>query len=137
MPDAVTVEVEGLDEAIRRFGDTGLVRNVLKDKMHKSVKHLHGRVTTYPPPPPGSTYRRTDILKLGWTTKVEGRGADLTGRVGTAIPYARYVMGEGMQAAIHQGRWPTAEAIARDDTPQIIGYFSEGMAEIARRLAGQ
>ena len=136
MPDSVTVEIEGIEEAIRRFGDTGLVRSVLKDAMHKSVHYLQSNVAQYPPPPPDSLYRRTGTLGRSWTTKVEGRGADLTGRVGNAVPYARYVMGEADQAWMHRGRWPTAEAIARDDTPQIISYFSEGIAEIVRRLAG-
>lgn len=159
MSESLTVEVQGLEEAIRRFGDTGLVRSVLKDAMHKAVYFLHERLAKYPPPPAGFhvefvserqrryffwalrtgeivvPYRRTGTLGRLWTTKVEGQGADLVGTVGNAVPYARYVMGEGMQAAVHQGRWPTAESVARESTPQIVGYFSEAMEEIARRLA--
>lgn len=70
--------------------------------------------TVYPPPLAGSTYVRTNRLRDGW----EPIGPFATNRQGTAgivngVEYADYVMGD-RQAAVHAGRWQTAEQIARD-----------------------
>jgi hypothetical protein len=59
-------------------------------------------------------YVRTGKLGQSWTTKVEGDGNELVGRVGTNLNYAPYVESAALQAEIHQGRWHTdAQAVAQ------------------------
>jgi hypothetical protein len=87
----------------------------------------------YPPPPPGSTYRRTDTLKRGWqpigpfTT-----GAQATAGIVNETDYADYVMGN-RQAAVHAGRWKTVDQIANEQEPQIVARIE---AELDRQLGG-
>lgn len=70
----------------------------------------------YPPRPPGSTYRRTGRL-ASWATR---RNALLEHAFLNNASYAGWVVGKGMQANIHQGRWPVAETAVEAEVPALL-----------------
>lgn len=72
-------------------------------------------------------YRRTNTLKRSWHRVVKVKAAEIEGRVyssGQEAPYNRYVMNEADQARIHQGRWRTAQQIAKDSQKDIDRMFA-------------
>lgn len=90
----------------------------------------------YPPPPPGSKYVRTDKLKNSWRMSPITGVATIRASVysnGTANAgygdYAPYVMGQGRQAGIHQGRWKTDADIARETTKDVKRKLARAMKE--------
>lgn len=90
----------------------------------------------YPPPPPGSKYVRTDRLKNSWRMSSITGVATIRASVysnGTANAgygdYAPYVMGQGKQASIHQGRWQTDADIARETTKDVKRKLARAMKE--------
>ena len=138
MTITVTMEVQGLDALIRRFGKGNLiVRQEAGDALEKGVVLLHRKLAGYtqntPPKPPGSMYVRTFTLARTFTHKVER--SKFLGRVGTNLHYGPYVMSKSGQAAIHRGRWYTVESVGEEQTPVINGYFVLANENIVRRLA--
>jgi len=71
---------------------------------YRGLKH-------YPPPPPQSKYKRTYILREGWS--FDGFGAKI--KVVNRVPYAKYVQGDGDQAYMHVGRWRTVSKVISDN----------------------
>lgn len=137
MADDITVTIEGLDRLLKQFNKAPkLVGKALERAMQKAVHHLHGKVAVYPPPPPSSTYRRTGTLGRSITTEVKGVGKDMLGIVGTAIPYATYVIGP-KQAWMHRGRWKTMMKHVEEQMGKIREFFSQAADEVAKGLAGK
>jgi hypothetical protein len=75
------------------------------------------RLTAYPPPPAGSTYRRTRTLGRSWQRKVTSKGADSKAVIsssGHIAPYNIYVQDASRQAR-HMRHWPnTLQAISQE-----------------------
>jgi len=76
----------------------------------------------YPPKPPGSTYRRTYILREGWGFYKYGTGIQVTN---TAYDkkgryYPPYVVGDKDQAWMHKGRWRTVSKVIADNLKGMI-----------------
>ena len=139
MTISVTLEVQGLDALIRRFGTSNLVvREEAGDALEKGVALLHRKIAGYsqntPSKPPGSTYDRTFTLARTFTHRVER--SKFLGQVGTNLHYGPYVMSKSGQAAIHRGRWYTVESVGEEQMPTIEGYFAVATENIVRRLAG-
>jgi len=136
MPESVvTVEIHGLNELVARMSKSpALVRRLAGDAIEKSVHLIHGGVAQYPPPPPDSTYRRTGTLGRRWTTKTDRE--KLEGRVGNATTYAPYVQDKEKQAAIHQGRWQTAQGVTEGLMGKIEGFFRQANEDLTKALAG-
>ena len=137
MPDPnVTITVEGLTELIARFGDSNKIVNTeVKKAMQKSVLFLQSKVAVYPPPPPSSGYRRTGTLGRSITSEIKGIGGEIRGIVGTAIPYAPYVLSTAKQAAIHKGRWKRMAQHAKEQKGKIEEFFAKAAEAITRKLA--
>ena len=138
MTITMTLEVQGLDALIRRFGKSKpIVRQEAGDALEKGVVLLHRKLAGYtqntPSKPPGSTYDRTFTLARTFTHKVER--SKFLGRVGTNLHYGPYVMSKSGQAAIHRGRWYTVESVGKEQMPVINGYFVMATENIVRRLA--
>jgi hypothetical protein len=78
-----------------------------------SATYALGLVTRYPPPPQGSTYRRTRTLGRSWNRRPAQRVAGgyliIVGSNANIAPYNRVVQDRDRQARIHQGRWTTAQ----------------------------
>lgn len=130
MPELV-LEVRGLDELIRRFGNRRNVQEPIAKALDKSVKLIQRGVTTYPPKPPYSLYRRRGTLGRSFTTRVDR--SRLEGRVGTRLAYAPYVIGDGTQAAWMR-HWKTIGDAATEVLPRIEGFFVKAADEIAQKL---
>jgi hypothetical protein len=81
--------------------------------MHAALLSAWERIPPYPPPTPGSTYKRggPECEKLGasYITEIRRFGCEIVGHLGTAVSYAQWVvsrtaLGErGPQARIQQG----------------------------------
>lgn len=83
-------------------------------------------LTTYPPPPPNSTYRRTLTLGRSWFTRTIGSGLDTAVEIysaGNMAPYNRKVQSRPEQARIHRGRWPTAQGVAEQSRQQVTQFL--------------
>jgi len=115
--------------------------------MQASLNVLHENVQPYPAPPPDSTYRRTGTLgrTLGSSEsggesgkpqifEVKQMGHEVTGRFGTKLEYAPYVIGEGEQAEVHKGRWWTVKTIAEKAKAKIDRIWQAVGDALARYL---
>lgn len=81
---------------------------------------------TYPPQPAGSTYKRTRALSNSWHREIEGSGLQIRGTVGSndnIAPYNRFVQDAERQAAVHRGRWDTAQGVLQRNEQNIRGMF--------------
>ena len=94
--------------------------------MNDATALLVRELKIYPSPPAGSTYKRTRSLSNSWHKEIEGRGLQIRGIVGSnqnIAPYNRVVQDEEMQAAIHRGRWQTAQDVLQRNEQNIRGMF--------------
>jgi hypothetical protein len=79
-------------------------------------------------------YKRTGKLQQGWSIKIEtGVGGPLGMRgivgndknIAATGKYARFVQDEEKQAAIHKGRWPTVQGVAKAERNKIVKDFQD------------
>jgi hypothetical protein len=144
------IEVRGLDEIITRMQQypQKLDSNVAAT-MWKAFDTIE--IPPYPPETPDQTYIRTETLGRGlgsgfgggWEKQMDimevkqlGPG-DWTGTLGTKVPYAPYVVGEGTQAAVHQGRWWTLQGITRKAADKMSKVWQEMADKLAKWLDGK
>ena len=125
------IHVEGLDRIIRKLGRLKAFSE-LRPAMERGVAMLHEAVADYPPPPEGSTYRRTGTLGRRWTTKVETL-TTFQGTIGNNTVYGPYVQDEAKQARMHKGRWQTIQSVVEEKRSAIVADFQ---ALIRRILNG-
>ena len=109
--------------SIELVGMTGALRLVAPARIEAVVgQEINGfgdtvidAVQVYPPELPNQRYRRTYALRGSWRKR---RAGPTTMHIESMnVGYAPYVMGDGRQARIHQGRWNTDEQIARQYEP--------------------
>jgi len=141
MPDAgVTIEIKGLDEAIKKLDKLGQLR-----KVHAGIRaageYISGLMTVYPAQtiansssnPSGQWYQR------GWGVRYKGGGGRQTSerldtswsskydqmkfeaRIGTNVSYAMFVQGpKGTQAkALKRIGWKGIDVIAKKETKRV------------------
>lgn len=135
------VEIRGVAELIATLGQA-VATETLYPPMQRAVFGLQAGMANYPPEIPGSKYvrgygfeggpRTSERLGQSWTTDVQEVSGGVQGRVGTNVSYAQVVQGEGTQAAIHQGRWPTDQSEIERQMPIIVADFEDA---IGRALA--
>lgn len=128
------IEVEGLDETLKRLDGIGGIR-ALEPAMWKAVYRLQADISVYPPPMPRQRYVQTGTLGRKWTARsaasVTSGGNELRGKVGILLEYAPFVQSSRFQARIHRGRWRTdlqvldanRDAIARDFRAAMAAEF--------------
>lgn len=110
----------------------------LKDTAVKILMLMGTYAAKYPPPPPGSTYRRTRTLGRLWTTSdpvVTVSGKLLNARIGNATPYGPYVQDEDLQAKVHRGRWQTTKEVIDEHKGIIEPMLKKFGLEITERIA--
>jgi len=142
----ITAEVEGLDETLAAFALLGYkMPRELKQGMRQAVLYVLGEIPEYPPEIEGSRYRRTMTLgrslsgmaRQGGTrsclSRVESVAGAVTGVIGTAIPYAEWVIGEE-QALVHKGRWYRLVDVVRQSMPRVVRILQEFVEKAAERL---
>ena len=145
MPDT-QIEILGLDTLAGAIGQLQAM-TVARDAMEEAVERVRTQIAVYPPPPHGYRmvwkserqrrwffaalrdgriqvpYRRTMTLSRRWTTEVIASPAEIRGIVGNITTYGPWVQSEANQATIHQGRWRTAERVAREMEPTVQSLF--------------
>lgn len=108
----VAYSVKGVEQVRQDLSKLSLAS--VQDTVSAILDDMKQEAGQYPPPPPNSTYLRTDRLKLGWLDSqpvLDLSGDTLLGSVVNSTSYGPYVQGQEDQAIIHQGRWQTVEAL--------------------------
>jgi hypothetical protein len=108
--------------------------------VEKALLLLQGRAAEYPAARAGSTYRRTGTLGRLWTSatrvvELGESGAFVQGRIGNAVPYAKWVQGAADQAQIHRDRWLTTEQVVEQADDEIGMILDDAGGSIVRHLA--
>lgn len=108
----ISYNITGVEET--RRGIARIRLDALQNTVAAILDDMASEAGTYPAPPPGSTYQRTNELHDGWLdsepvfdTQAESLMATLT----NPAPHGPYVQGAEDQAEVHQGRWRTVEAL--------------------------
>jgi hypothetical protein len=136
------VEVKGLDKLIAKLTALGEeIGPALEQALRQGVYYLHQKTPPYPPASGGS-YRRTMTLGRSVTTwqgqsqgalsRVEGRAGTWRGIIGTAVPYAQFVIGDN-QARPHRGRWWQLRKVVAANVPGVIRKMEDAVRKL---LAG-
>ena len=131
----MNIELRGVDELKKMLGQVASTE-VLRRGMQKVVYRVQGRMADYPPPPPGSTYKRgsdkrSEKLGQRWTTKVTTSGGNVQGKVGNNASYGPFVQSDMFQARVHKGRWQTDRQVLREEEDNLVSIMQD---EIDRAL---
>jgi hypothetical protein len=121
----IDIEIRGLNELYERLGNA-VAAETLIPPMQRALYDMQNRMSLYPDTLPNQVYVRTGTLGREWTAaqaEINEVTGGVTGRVGTVTEYAPWVQKADQQAAIHQGRWPTAEQQLEDAMPTIVADF--------------
>ena len=133
------IQINGLEELVRKFNGLEKVTEFLQPAMQRAVFRVEAKIKPYPPPIPGSRYKRgsgwrdkdgkvrrltSENLGDKWTTKVERTASSLTGIVGNNASYAPRVQSKQFQAKVHQGRWTTDQQAIEAVMPAITEDFN-------------
>ncbi len=156
MPDGVTIEIEGLDELIKKLTDLGKL-----SKVHAGMKagllHLKGKIAKYP------ARKHISIESLGgWKSDKQRKwffanlkagtidvpyrrgqspgSEDLAakwttkysegkfeGAVGNNASYARLVQGAKQTEMMKRIGWETVETVAKNETKRVQEYVFEAV----------
>jgi len=118
-----TITIKGIDDAARALGVD--VPGIVDPVMERAAMRMQARLMTYPPPPSGSTYRRTGTLGRRWTVE----GGNMRWVVGNNTRYARDVEGD-LQTKVHKRTgWPTAEQVALDEEPDLVRNIETALSQ--------
>ncbi len=112
------IELRGKDDLLRIL-DKATANETLRPGMARAVKFVKGTMKEYPPPVPGSTYRRgqgkSERLGQSWTDSVSTGASGVVGKVGNNVSYGPFVQSRRFQARVHKGRWTTAEDLLESE----------------------
>lgn len=147
------IEVSGLKELLSRFkAYPQKFAKVIKLTTSTVLLVLWENVKPYPPPPEGSTYRRTGQLgrslgvgmsggKMGQPDifKVVKLGmAGFMGKFGSSLGYAPKVIGdEGQQDPFFAQYWWRLEQLIAPSLEKITSLFQTAAEELAKFLEGK
>ena len=87
-------------------------------------------------------YKRTGTLgkSLGMTGgkptvySIKGSGSQITGRYGTDLKYAKYVIDDQKQAYMHKGWWWTMDVVRKRAEPKIKRLWDMTIGKILQRI---
>ena len=126
---AYVTEIVGDKELLATLNE--LIRpSAMKPAMEKAGARIRTELAKYPPPPPNSTYRRTNKLGRSWTHRANANLVTATALIGNNTPYAPEVQGEGYQAEIHKGRWQTELEVLTANIDYIVEEVGAQIDEI-------
>ena len=129
-------KLETLMQELGGFHDKATTE--LEKGLSRILLHLGRELGDYPPPPSGSTYRRTDTLGRLWTVarpQFRVAGTTWEGRLGNATPYGPYVQDDERQAWMHTGRWRTVGDVVRDQQDVIKSELDRVGATLVEDIA--
>lgn len=131
----ITLDPNDKRNANRKLDNLDDLAGILRKPMDRALFRLQNRMADYPPPPPGSTYRRTGTLGRRWVGAkreiVRATSAEITGRIGNNTEYGPYVQAKQWQRRVHRGRWPNDEDVASQETPWIQRQFDDALGDAA------
>lgn len=135
----ISVTLVGAKEIIRKFANTAIIRDELKQAGERSNYILRRSVgisytRNKPPRPSRSKYVRTYKLMRGWNDRVKPYATGVTAFMGNAVEYGPDVLDADHQEPIHAGRWPTTRSILADKRDAIVNAFTAARDAIVRRL---
>lgn len=143
---SMTVKVYGLDVLLGKVSRYGAgMKPALERTTKDAVIYVHSKMPKYPPPPAGSTYRRTMTL---WRTitsfaglvpdalsRVETLFAEVRGIIGTKLKYAPWVIDEDNQTEAHASNgWWTLQDVVRKLRPGIVKVYEKGIRDYTRSI---
>lgn len=102
---------------------TDALTNAMQDILNLTLD----RVSSYPPPRPGSPYVRggpgSQDLGGSWTKQIHFPSGDVVGELGNDTTYGPFVQAEDTQAWMHRGRWTPIEEIVEQSIPDYMRIF--------------
>lgn len=126
------VEIRGMVELKRKLAELEQAVGQMDDPTSDALELLKKRLQVYPPPPPNSTYVRTENLKNSWQETVILSGGTL-GRLFSDISYGPLVQDEEGQAEIHQGRWQTTEDVAEEKEGDVVAIYERFLEQLVNK----
>jgi len=125
------LEIKGIKELFNKLDRLEAI-DVLERPMQRAMYRLEARMKEYPAPPARSTYVRTGTLGRRWTTKIIKLREGVQGVIGNNTEYAPWVQSKRFQAAIHKGRWQTAEDVLTEELKTIVDDFEKAIKDAIR-----
>lgn len=125
---SLKTEFRGLEAAqahIRKATDR--LRPSLRSADAKARRLLVDALATYPDPPPGSRYIRTERLKRGWE-RATPAGTAFGFQLINSTEYAPFVQGQ-FQAKAFRGRWESAESILHRLEEDMFAIYEDAAQE--------
>lgn len=124
------ISIQVNDSAVRNLLSRapGQISIAMRSSLEDASTYVLGIMRRYPSPPAGSTYRRTNTLNRSWSRRVLGSGLNMQAVIGSSgaiAPYNRYVQDRRRQAAIHRGRWRTADDVAEQERTRVVRFFED------------
>jgi hypothetical protein len=125
----INIEVSGFDEIARRLG-AAVAAETLRAPLVEAQKLIGDRLKHYPPPPPNSTYVRTERLGEEWQTPDP---SGLVATISNMVQYAPLVQGSPLlgdphQTAQHaQTGWLTDVQAIEESLPEVEAAFNEAI----------
>lgn len=155
MPESgITIEVEGMDELIKKLEKLGQLDKV-RAGLRAAGVYLKGLMTKYPPATeanipagPGSHWykrgtgsfywrirdnakvsygKKSEVLSSKWASKYDKNKFEV--QIGTNVSYAKFVQGpKGSQAkALKKIGWKGIDVVAKDETKRVQEYVYEAV----------
>ncbi len=106
------------------------ILDVLAGPLDRGAFRVEAGMKVYPPPPSGSTYRRTGTLGRRWTTRPFRTTTEVGREIGNNTEYAPMVQSDELQATVHRGRWQTDAQVLRREAPQIVRDVDATLEEL-------
>lgn len=128
-----TIKLEGVPAASSKLDSLDDISDILRKPMDRALFKLANVMSVYPPPPPGSTYRRTGTYGRRWTTATReiatSTAKRIEGRIGNNTSYGPRVGSKQFQAPVHRDRWTTDEEAATQEEDWIGEQFEKAMVK--------
>jgi len=133
------LEIKGMDKLSKELGRIGTeIKPALVQATRRAILYVHSEVPPYPPPPPLSTYRRTEKMGASISTEVRELGSTIVGVIGTPIVYAPWVISDqavgkrGPQAWMHKGRWWTLQGVVMKAKDVIVKIYEQAVHDLIK-----
>ena len=124
----ITIDIS---EVLKKL-DPDKMQSAVKTALSGAADLIRADVKQYPPPPARSTYRRTGTLGRSWTKRIKHGARWPEAHIGTHVAYAPYVQDKQRQAWMHKGRWPAAQDVARQRSPDVVRLILQAVEKWAR-----
>lgn len=127
----VTIDERAVAAVVRKLDKLADLDKSLEGPMRDALDLVYTAISPYPPPPPQSTYRRTNTLGRRWTKETRSIPNGFEGRVYNDTEYARWVQGGQSQTAVHKRTgWKTDDSVAQDKAREVQAIVDQAISKI-------